>query len=99
MTHAMHATRSSVVARFSSELAVRRRLVRAAARHHELADGPDDLPLELAPLQRRPLVLGAVAAAASEVLVVELHGSSHSSPCFLSSVSTGSLPLCVMRVV
>jgi hypothetical protein len=70
--------RGSAAAGWSShELAAHRLIARTAtvagaARRHELADGPDDLPLELAPLQRRPLLLGAVAAAA-DVLVVELH--------------------------
>ena len=47
--------------------------VAGAARRHELADGPDDLPLELPPLERRPLLVGAAVAAAADVLVVELH--------------------------
>ena len=52
-----------VVARFSAEAAAaagflpRASTTTSAPRHHEVADGPDDLPLQLPSLQRRPLLL------------------------------------------
>lgn len=58
--------------------------MRIAPGHHEVADGPDDLPLQLPPLQRRPLLLGAVAAdTAVAVLAVVLHGSQAAPACSL----------------
>ena len=52
-----------VVARFSADEAAAAatgflpRASSSAPRHHEVADGPDDLPLQLPSLQRRPLLL------------------------------------------
>ncbi|RLN30903.1 hypothetical protein C2845_PM05G35300 [Panicum miliaceum] len=75
---------SSVVASLPSEAVAILLGVATGARRHEVAEGPHDLHLDVAPLRRRPLLLGQVAAAAdAAVLVAVLHRSLPSSrlPC------------------
>lgn len=104
----------SVVAGFSPEAAAIRCLLLgvcssssvAAAprrRRHEVAERPHNLPLQLPPLQRRPLLLATDEAAAALVLLVVavaavplLHGFSLSI--FFSSCSVAPFSLLKLKL-